>query len=186
MCNELEDLVKNNPSVTLHDYVWAHMKALLVKWEWIKESDPIPTSVSVSPEQEQSLAETRKLVQKKLDMSDEEARKGYEKYCEEQRLIGARSKELLAQAEAWKLPCEDQTLRDQTLKELHEAVEHAEPANVTIEQFKRMNIRIAIEQLDMAERHYRHNVRAARNVNDTLTALRNTLGDPPASTSTAG
>jgi len=127
MCNELEDLIKNNPNVTLSEYAWAHAKALLVKWEWIKESDPTPTSIAIDPEHEQKLAQARKLVQDKLAMSDEDAQKSYERYREEQRLIGARSRELLTQAEAWKLSCEDQTFRDVVVKHLRETIESNEP-----------------------------------------------------------
>ena len=49
MTTKSEDLVRNNHNVTLAEYVWTRAKELLVKWEWIGASDPIPTSIPMHP-----------------------------------------------------------------------------------------------------------------------------------------
>jgi hypothetical protein len=189
MTEECSDLVKNNANVTLNEYVWAFVKNQLIDWEWLKESDAIPTSVPMAPRHEENLVAARKQLEDAMALSDEDAKKECERYLEERRALVTRYKDLLAQAEAWQMPTSDDEthlqniIKERIVRELSKAVREEEPAPITPEQFKRTQIRVAVEQFDDAERRYQHNVRARQGINDMLTALRNTLGNPPAAKS---
>lgn len=185
MTTKSEDLVRNNPNVTLAEYVWTRAKELLVKWEWLKESDPIPTSVSMDPQQEQHLAETRRAMEDALALSDEDAKNGCEKHIEKQHAIVAGYKRLLSEVQTWQPSSSNpedpaSELKERLVNDLSRGIREEEPVLMTPEQYKRKKIRRAVEHLDVDEKGYAQNVKVLKNINSMLTALRATFGDPPA------